>query len=49
MKSMLDFRWDKEEQAQMWEGVFPPANIVTVLGEKEDLLWNAEAAQTQLH
>lgn len=45
MKSMLDFRWDKKEGTQMWEGIFPPASIVTVLGEKEELLWNAEAVK----
>lgn len=33
----------------MWESVFSQANIVTVLGEKEELLWNADAIQTQMH
>lgn len=47
MKSMSDFRRDKEVGVQTWERVFPQANIVTVLGEKEELLWNAEAIQTQ--
>lgn len=49
MKSMSDFRRDKEEGTQMSERVFPQANIVTVRGEKEELFWNAEAVQTQMH
>lgn len=37
MKSMSDFRRDKEEGTQMSERVFPQDNIVTVLDEKEEL------------
>lgn len=48
-ESMWDFRRDKEEGTEMWERVFPQANVVTVLGEKEELFWNAEAVQTQMH
>lgn len=30
-------------------GVFPQANIVTMLGEKEEQFWNTEASQTWKH